>query len=161
MKKIIFGVALLLAALLQTTVFNYLRIFNVKPDLLLIVAVSGVFSMQERQALFFCLFCGLFKDIFASGILGINTVLFCVWGLVISRLSRQLTIDNNYVRIGTMFVISILNNIALGAAVVYPGKSVPAGVFLRIIILGSFYTTVIFGLISMVFPFDKEAAQND
>ena len=161
MKKYIFLVVALSASLLQVTVFDYLKIFNVRADLLLIASVFAALFMKTRQVLFFCLFCGLLKDIFAWGSFGINTVLFCLWGMLILKLSRQLTIDNDYVRIGAMFIIALLDNIAHSLVTIYSGKFVSVGIFLRVISLGPFYTALIFSIILKIVPFERGILQDD
>ncbi|MCM8797167.1 MAG: hypothetical protein NC923_04735 [Candidatus Omnitrophica bacterium] len=151
MKRYIFIAVLIVSGLLQITILDDLKVFNVKLDLFLVTALSAAFFMNARYAVLFCFFCGLFKDIFVYGTIGINSILFCLWSAIIMRLSRHLTIDNNYVRTVIIFITALLNNIVLGVFVtVYLDKTVPIGIFLRIIILGALYSTVIFGIISSI-----------
>lgn len=54
---------------------------------------------------------------------------------------KEVTLDNNIARLILMFIVALMHNIITGMILIYLGKSVPLGVLLKIIILGSAYTT--------------------
>ena len=63
-RKLILAVLILLAFVLQGTVFQTLSIASIVPNLLLILTVSFGFMRGKKEGLFVGLFCGLLIDIF-------------------------------------------------------------------------------------------------
>jgi rod shape-determining protein MreD len=148
MKKII--LFLLLAILLATIGLSWpksLSFFYSKPDLLLIFAVALVFYLDLKTALVLGVFAGLLKDSFLPGNFGINAVSFCIWIYCAYRLSRQISTKENYVRLSIIFAAAMLHNAVLGVNVVIAGNIVPAGIFLRNLIITAVYTTLLSPLV--------------
>ena len=84
MKKTNFGAILAGCGIIQVTFLNYLKVFTVEPDLLLICAVIAALIFPLKWALFFCLLAGIFKDVFGADVFAINTVLFPLLGFLIT-----------------------------------------------------------------------------
>lgn len=147
MKKLIFTVTVIVSALLQTTILNYVRIFNVKPDLLLISVIIASLSFAPVWAISLSIFAGILKDIFSVNVFGINTLLFFLWSLSIIKLSRKITFDNNYIRLALMSIIAILNNIIMRLLFLFLGNFISWGIFLRIMLIESLYTALTLSLI--------------
>lgn len=154
MKRSSFIFAALLLAALQFTVLDYARIFNVKPDLLLIPVFMAGLLFEARFALFFCILAGILKDLLLTNSFGINTLLFPVWCLFVMRLKREITLDNNLIRTAAVLIFAFLHNIATGLILLYMGNSIPLGVFLRITFVASIYTAFVFSLATgLIIPF--------
>ncbi|MBN2830804.1 MAG: rod shape-determining protein MreD [Candidatus Omnitrophica bacterium] len=133
-------------ALLQVTLLDYFRIFGAKPDLLLIAVFFGCLFLKQKKAFALGIFSGLFKDIFSLNAFGLNTVLFPAGVILIAKLMRRVSIEDNLSRILLIFVVALLNNIISGLVLVYTGVYIPLGIFLRIIIFSSMYTAAVFYL---------------
>ena len=146
MKIFIFIVAIIIFALLQTTILNYVNIFNVKPDLLLISAIIASLFFQPLWAISLSIFSGILKDIFSVNAFGMNTILFFLWSFLIIKLSRKISLDSNYVCLVLVFIIAIVNNIITRLIFLFLGNSISLGLFLRITFIGSLYTASIFPL---------------
>lgn len=146
MKKWLFSGVILVSAIVEVSFLNYFRIFNAKPDLLLITVVIASLSFDLRRALIFSIFAGILKDAFASNPFGINMVLFPLWSFLVVKLSREISIDNNYIRSALIFIISVSTAILARLIFAYLGKVVPLGVFLRIAFLNSLYTALVLPL---------------
>lgn len=143
MKK---GAALLIIiilAILQVTVFNYFRVFSVKPDLLLIIVVLAGLSFGLREALFFSILAGILKDIFSINAFGINTLLFPLWSFLTIKLSREVSLENNFIRAVLVFIMVVLNDIAARLINLTLGNFIPMGIFLRVTFLESLYTALV------------------
>ena len=147
MKKFLFFLAILIACLLQVTILNYFKIFNIAPDLLLIFVVIAGLTFELRWALIFGLFAGLLKDVFSTNAFGINSALFVLWGYLIVILNRQIAIENNALRAGLVFIVALLHDILAGLVYLYSGNLIPLGVFLRIVILQPIYTALFLPLV--------------
>lgn len=147
MKKFLFFIAIVISGLLQVTILNYFKIFNIKPDLLLICAVIASLTFELKWALTFSLFSGLLKDVFAINSFGINSALFILWSFLIVRLNREISLESNVLRAGLVFIITFLHSIISGLIYTYSGRFVPLGILLRIIIIQSVYTALVLPIV--------------
>lgn len=143
MKKLYFAAAIFLACVLEVTALNHFRIFNVKPNLLLIAVVTASLIFDFKWAIFFSITAGVLKDVFCPASTAFNTVLFACFSLLITILSRKISVENNYVRAALVFVILFLNTIAYRIIFIYLGRHVAAGIFFRVAFLESLYTLLI------------------
>jgi len=161
MRNWIFALAIATLSILQVTLLDYLKVFGVKPDLLLICVVIASVSLELKWVLFFAIFSGFLKDIFAPGAFGINILMLPLWGFLTRQLSKKISIDNDSRRMVLIFVIVIFNDIASRMIFLFLGNpSISLGIFLRIIILESLYTALVsplvFRIIKLVFLKDLE-----
>jgi rod shape-determining protein MreD len=147
MKKFLIILAIILLATLQLNWPGFLYFFRCQPDLLLIFAVALVFYTDFKFALFCGVLSGLAKDVFLPWSLGVNTLLFSILVYGVSRLNRQISSDEFYVRPVVVLVCSLLNNFIIGLQSVSAGNIMPPGIFLRNLILVSLYSTLISPLI--------------
>lgn len=147
MRNWIFITIIIAFGLLQASILNCVTIFNVKPDLLLISAVTASLFFESRWAIFCSIFAGMLKDVFSVNAFGINVLLFFAWSFLVIKLSRKITIDNNYVRFALILTIVILNNIIVRLIFLFSDNFIPWGIFLRIIFIESLYTAFILPLI--------------
>jgi len=145
-KNLIFISVIIIFALLQVTILNYVNIFNIKPDLLLISVVIASLFFQPVWAISLSIFAGIVKDIFSVNVFGMNTILFFLYSLLIIKLSKRFSFDSNYVRLVLLFIIAVLNNIIIRLIFLFLGNFISWGIFLRITFIESLYTALIFPL---------------
>ncbi len=138
---------LILLTTLQLSWPVSLSFFNTKPDFLLIFVVSLVFYFNFKIALVSAILAGLLKDAFLPSGMAMNTILFSVWSYLTFRLSSQISTENNYVRLGIILIIAVLNNTVLGVQNLNSGNYIPAGIFLRNLLISSVYTGAVSPLI--------------
>lgn len=143
MRRLFFLLSITILGILQLTILDKFKIFNIRPDLLLIsVGLAGL-SFNLKWTLVFAVFAALFKDIFGVNTFGINTLLFPLWGFLIVRLSREISLEHSFMRMVLMLIVAFLHNIISGAIFIYLGSFIPLGIFLRIACVSSLYTAVI------------------
>ena len=82
-RKITIAVLILLAFLLQSTVFQALTIASIAPNLLLILTVSFALLRGNREGLFVGFFCGLIIDLFYGDIIGFYALIYMYIGFII------------------------------------------------------------------------------
>lgn len=150
MKKWPFFVFVVVVGLLQISILEGVKIAGIKPDLLLIAMVLASLMFDLPQAVIISLLCGLMKDIFGPSLFGPNIVFFTVWSILIIRLAREISIDNNYLRSALVFVVSLVHAISSGLFFIAAGSFVPFGIFLKIVVLGSIYTALALPLVVKV-----------
>ena len=155
MKKLYFLFAIIILATLMLIWPSGLNFFNCKPDLLLIFVVSLVFYTDFKTALFFSILSGLAKDLFLPWHLAINTLSFCIWSYLVHRLSRQISTENDYVRLAIILAVALLNNFIFGLISLSSGNILPPGIFLRNLIIISGYTCF---LSPLIFKLTKKIA---
>lgn len=153
MKNWLFLAAIFLSVLISAALLDYFSFFHVKPDLLLICAVAAAVYLPKRSALFFCFLSGLAKDIFSVNNFAANTVLFCLWGWLIIRLSKEFNLEDKYILLGLVAAASLLTNISSRVFFFYASKQVPLGIFLRITVIDCLYTTLIAWLVLNSVPY--------
>ena len=73
-RKLILAVLILLAFVLQGTVFQTLSIASIVPNLLLILTVSFGFMRGKKEGMFVGFFCGLLIDIFYGSMIACQTL---------------------------------------------------------------------------------------
>jgi len=155
MKKWLFLLTVIILTTLQLSWPSFLNFFNCKPDLLLIFVAALVFHTNFKTALVFSILSGLAKDIFLPGTVAVNTISFTIWCYLIYRLSRQISTENDYVRLGIVLIAALFNNIIIGLQSINSGSIIAPGIFLRNLIIPSFYTVI---LAPLVFKLTKRIA---
>jgi len=141
---------MVITALLQVSVLDYFKIFGVKPDFLLILVVLASLSFELKWSLGLSILAGILKDVFGANMFGINILLFSLWNFIIKKLSKNITLDNDLVRILLVFVIAIFNNIIIRVIFLFLGRSISWGMTLRIISLEPIYTALVAPLVFKV-----------
>ena len=147
MRKWAFLLISLILLTLQITWPSFLSIFRVKPDLLLVFSIAAVFYLDYPKALLISILCGLLKDIFLPYPMGLNTILFAAWSYLIYRLCRQISAEQDYMRLAIVFLVSLFNNIIILLQSLNSGNLIPAGIILRNLLVSSIYTAAVSPLI--------------
>lgn len=143
MKKINIFFIIVILAIFQVTTLDYLKIWDIKPDLLLIALVTVSLSFRLRLALSLSVFIGFLKDTFSINTFGLNTLLFPLWTFLIIKLSRKVVLENNFIRALLVILVIIFNNLTTRFINLIFGQSIPIGIFLRVTCLESLYTLAI------------------
>ena len=142
MKNLVYALYIIIAGILQLTLLNYFSVFGVKPDLLLALVVLVSLRTPAGWAVGLSLAAGISIDIFSVSSFGINTLLFPLWSIAILNLNRKINVEHVYLRLVLGFIVAFLQNIFCGLALSYSGRFVPFGIFTRILLLSSLYTTL-------------------
>jgi len=147
MKNLFFLLTIIILATLGLNWPIFLNFFYCKPDLLLIFMVALVFYTDFKTALIFGILAGLAKDVFLPWALPINTICFSIWSYSVYRFGRQISTEENYVRLAVVLAVGMLNNFVIGIQSVSTGNIMPPGIFLRNLIIVSVYSTLLSPLI--------------
>lgn len=142
MKNLIYLVFVSVTAILQLTLLDYIKVFGVKPDLLLLSVIVMSLCLPLGWALPMSILAGIFKDASGSGP-ALNSLLFAAWSIFVFRLNKKINIEHAYLRMALVFVVVFLHNLIAGAVYVYAGSPFVLGIFLRILLLGAAYTALV------------------
>jgi len=160
LNRLIFLAIVLIIGLLQATVLDVFKFFWVKPDLLLASVVIASLLFELRWALVAACFAGLLKDITGIHNPGIYILLFPLWSFLVIRLSRQITLENDFIPPVIVFVVVISDSIIARVVVLSLGDPVASlGIFLRVTFIESVYTALVFILLFRIIkriPYYKE-----
>jgi rod shape-determining protein MreD len=141
-------VFILIAAIIQVSFLDSFKVFGAKPNLLLICVFICATSFDWIVALFFSLFCGMVFDLLSLHAFGINTFLFPFWSLLLTNLSKRITLTEYFwINSLVLFLLTILHSVAIRIFFLSSGILFPFLTFLRIAILDSFYTALILALV--------------
>ncbi len=152
MKNWLILILFVVLAIAQATFLNGFRFFGLKPDLLLISAIiSGlIFNFNFKWMIASSLICGALKDILAVNYFGLNIILFVLIALAVARLSKEITLDSIPVQMALTLCVAIFYNIVYIIISAYLGVFISFGMTLRITLLGSIYTALVFPVIFIV-----------
>lgn len=148
MRNLFFLLVIVIFSIFQVTILDNFRIFNAKPDLLLISVVMAGLCFEFKWALLLSIFIGILKDTLCINTFGINTLLFPLWALIMIELSKKISVDNNFMRAVFVFIVVISNTIITKSIFLFLNNSViPLGIFIRTLFFESLYTALIFPLV--------------
>ncbi|MDD4899866.1 MAG: rod shape-determining protein MreD [Candidatus Omnitrophica bacterium] len=150
MKKRTLYLVIVLLALFQATLLNYFRIFNVKPDLLLICAVFVGLVFELKHALLFSLVLGFLKDAFTAQVFAAHIFYFPFLAAVTFFLAKKIPIETTLVRTVLIFLAVILIDLLKKFFQFSAGNYFTLGVYSKVIILESLYTALVSPLIFKV-----------
>ena len=110
-----FYIFALIFIFLETSFFNHLPIFSIRPNLVLLLVTffSFYFNFDIIKVLLFCLFCGFLKDVFSIVPLGTHMLIFICLGIILSYVSRK------FLRYNWVFIIPLYVLATVGQGVIY------------------------------------------
>ncbi|MDD4981043.1 MAG: rod shape-determining protein MreD [Candidatus Omnitrophica bacterium] len=147
MKNWIFLGIIIICALLQATALNSVSIFGVKPDLLFIGVFYASIFFGVAWAVSLSIFAGFLKDMLCVNTFGVNTLLFPLFCLILIKLSREISLDNNFIRMLSLFILVLINDIIARVIFLFWGNFISWGIFLRTTFLEALYTAVVLPLV--------------
>ncbi|MDO9465037.1 MAG: rod shape-determining protein MreD [bacterium] len=113
MKFLIWLFLSLFLIIFQTSVFDKLKIFGAKPDLLLILVVYANLDKKIYKGLAVALIGGIFADGFSGTIFGIQLICKQVDAFVTQFLSRRLFVNEKFVKILIIAIVSLADRVVL------------------------------------------------
>lgn len=110
MRVKIIGYTLLIFifALLQSTVLDYVKLFNVKPNLLMVLILVVAFQGNNVEGAIVGFFSGLIHDIISGRIIGFYALLGLYLGLCIGSLNKRLYKENIFAVIFFVFISTVV-----------------------------------------------------
>lgn len=107
-KGFIYAFGIFLIMLLQTTILNYIKFNNIKPNLILVYIVCSSILEGSRSGALIGLFAGLIQDIAAGKILGFYAIMGMYLGVVSGLVNKRLYKDNYIVAFFLTFLLTII-----------------------------------------------------
>lgn len=97
-----------LLTLIQSTLLQHARVFEVKPNLLLVFIVAVALLRGNTEGAVVGLFAGLMQDMVSGGVLGFYALLGMYTGLIVGSLNRKLYRENLLIMIFFTSIVSVI-----------------------------------------------------
>ncbi len=155
-KNILWLLAIVAAALVQTTWPDALKLQGVLPDLPLLLVVYFAMAEGEERAMFTGLIGGIYQDVASSAVLGHHVFCLVAAGYAIGRLSTRLITEHPAVKAGMVFLAALMAGV-LFTSIHYIQQPASGAIypFLTSVVPGAFYTAVltpfVFAVLGWVF----------
>jgi len=103
-----YTICIFLIILLQSTVFDYIKIFNVKPNLIIVFVVSVALLRGNVEGAIIGFVTGLCQDMISGKLLGLYSLLGLYLGLIIGSVNKRLYRENFFVIIFFAFISTVV-----------------------------------------------------
>jgi rod shape-determining protein MreD len=156
-RRVRLGLVILVAVVLQTTLFTHLRIDGVAPDLGLVCVLAVAYECGPETGVVFGFLCGLAMDLFLTTPLGLSALSWAVTGYVVGVFQTQIVRTTPWLPLilgGLGGLFGGLVFLLVGGAVGEPGFLSTAG--LRSVLIAAAYDALI---APVVFPIVRRAAR--
>jgi len=152
MQSLYFLVLILFALILQTTAFNYLAIYGIKPNLILILVILNGFLRGTREGAFLGFSAGLMQDLVSGGVFGLNALTKLVAGYLAGLGEGRLYRENRVIAAGLTWVCTLGAQLIFYILLLLIDVSVPLVEALVYIILPSaFYNALVVLIVYMYY----------
>lgn len=108
LKLSVYTLYILTVAVLQSTVLDYIKVYGVKPNLLLVVTVSVALLHGSVKGASIGFLTGLIQDALSGKVMGFYSLLGLYLGLIIGFANRRLFKENLLVMIFFTFVSTLV-----------------------------------------------------
>ncbi len=146
-KGIVLAATVLICFLLQTSVFDMIRMAGISPNILLILVVSLALMRGQKDGMLVGFFCGLLLDIFFGRIIGGYAFLYMMFGFCAGFFNRIYYQDDNILPLISLAVGDLIYGL-----IMYMGEGMLHGHlqilhYLRKIILPEMVYTIAVGFL--------------
>ncbi len=102
---------IILALLLQSTVFGRYDILGARPDFGMIALILLAGSVSGTECIIYGFFMGFVQDVYTPEYLGYNTFTMSIMGFALGILRETITVENALVRIAVTMVACLVHDI--------------------------------------------------
>ncbi len=147
MRWVALALLLVVCLVLETTLFHWLSILGVQPDLVLILVVFFALFSGSSGGAFFGFLGGLAQDALTGQYLGLNALTKLVIGYSVAQVERKVYKDYPLIPVMVVFMVSLANQI-LVFILSAPFTAQPPfpEIFLKVILPAGGYNSLIAGL---------------
>jgi len=152
LQSLYFLILIFVALILQTTAFNYLTIYGVKPDLILILVILNGFLRGTREGAFLGFSAGLLQDLVSGGVFGLNALTKLVAGYLAGVGEGRLYRENRVIAAGLTWLCTLGAQLIFYILLLLVDVSVPlVKALVYVIIPTAFYNALVVLIIYMYY----------
>lgn len=111
LRKLILFFIFVISFALQSTVFQYISIMGIKPNLMLILIISISLLKDKKVGGYVGLSAGLLQDILFGNVIGINGLIYFLIGYTVGLFNGSMFKGNPLVPFLVTFISTIFSNI--------------------------------------------------
>lgn len=111
MKKVLLCLLGILLVIVEMSITNYIDIFNVSFNLLIIYITIISLYLDKTEASIIGAIIGIVKDIVVGGIFGVNALILFTVGYGISLLRNEIYKESNITVFALVFITSLFNSV--------------------------------------------------
>ena len=143
-KNVRWALAVIAAALIQTTLLDTIKIQGVLPDLTLLLVVYFAIADGEERAMFTGVLGGMYQDVAGNAALGHHILCNVLIGYALGRIATRLITEHPAVRVGLVFAATLVHGI-LYTAILYIQQPDIGAIHsvATSVIPGAFYTALV------------------
>lgn len=97
MRKLVIPVLMLILTAMQNSLFEYIRILGIKPDIILVFIVCIALIKGNPAGTIIAIWGGILEDIFFQGAFGINSLSCMLTAFIIGNIEGKIYKDNLFV----------------------------------------------------------------
>ena len=148
MKRVIaIAAGIIICFLLQSTVFEWLAIANVSPNLLIVLTAAVGFMRGRKAGLLTGFFCGLLMDIMSGNIIGLFALIYTLTGYINGLFQKSFYPENIKLPIASVLLSDFLINLVIYAIGFLTRGRFSFGYYLTALILPELVYTAITGVV--------------
>ncbi|GAB6158221.1 rod shape-determining protein MreD [Desulfotomaculum varum] len=119
MRNVVFLLLILIALLLQSTIFTFFQMAGIKPDLVLMLVVFNSFLRGSREGAFLGFVAGLAEDVFSGSYIGLNALTKMLAGYLVGLAEARFYKESVIIVSLVTFMVAIINQLACYALLFY------------------------------------------
>ena len=96
MRMIIIGILVIFNLILESTLFQYMRIGGVKPDFVIVFVVAYAILRGKNYSTFIGLFSGILVDLMYGQVIGVNALAYMLTGFLIGQFHESVFKDSYF-----------------------------------------------------------------
>jgi len=151
-RIIVIAILIVFNLILESTFFQYMRFFGVKPDFTMVLIVSFSILRGKNYSTFIGLFSGLLIDLMYGHVIGINALSYMLTGFLIGQFHESVFKDSYFPAILFNIVgVLIYQHIFLLISYFTKVDIVYTNAILKVIIPQCFYNALIGGVLYRYF----------
>lgn len=154
MRYLTYAILIIINFLLQTTLFEYISVFNIKPNTTIILIVSFAFMRNDIEGALIGFFSGLLVDSFFGSFLGLNAFIGMCIGFLCGKLFKEFYKNVFFIPFILTIIFTFLNGVMFFFFSVFLRGEPNIIPFLKSIIIPEvLYTSLVSLVLNRVFYF--------
>ncbi len=152
MRIIVIGFLIVFNLILESTLFQYVRLFGVKPDFTIVLIVAYAILRGKNYSTFIGFFSGLLIDLMYGNVIGINALSYMLMGFLIGQFHESVFKDSYFPAIlFNITAVLVYQHIFLLISYFTKVDIVYTDALLRVIIPQCFYNALVGGVLYRYF----------
>ena len=137
-------ITVVLAAIIQTTWLDAIKLQGVLPDLTLLLVVYFAIADGEERAMWTAVIGGIYQDVSGNYTLGHNVLSLVIVGYAVGRVSTRLITEHPAVKAGLVLLAAVAHGVVFTSVLYFQEPDTrPLHMIGTAVIPGAFYTAVL------------------